>query len=199
MLEFLVTLAIIKNKMITDILKLNTRQYHDEIENKLKSNRLFDGTFTQEDYYKMLLVNHQFIKVYEDQILSLLHEEDIEFLKQLNFKKLELIEKDLAELHLEPYKSTVVNDLENRAQALGALYVIEGSMLGGMVISKQLKKYPELAESSFNYFGHYGHDLGPIWKAFVNYLNSNVTAQDQQLEVLNGAIKAYQTLIVIAH
>lgn len=185
--------------MITDILKKETKKFHDSIESKLESNRLFDGSFTQENYYKMLLVNHQFIKVYEPMIHQLLTAEDHQFLEKINFGKLALIEKDLMELGLNPLANQTVDALKNREEALGALYVIEGSMLGGMVIAKQLKKYPELAETSFNYFGYYGQDIGPIWKSFVAYLNDTITGDTQQKDVLNGAIKAYQTLISIAN
>ena len=183
---------------VTDLLKTNTAQYHDEIEAKLESKRLFDGTFTQDNYYKMLLVNHQFIKAYETEIHSLLNENDLNLLNEINFNKLELIEKDLVELNLKPNELSPINKLENRAEALGALYVIEGSMLGGMVIAKQLKKYPELETASFNYFGHYGSHIGPIWKAFVAYMNDNLLTEEEMQSALEGALKAYQYLIATA-
>ena len=183
---------------VTDILKTNTSQYHDEIEAKLESKRLFDGTFTQDNYYKMLLVNHQFIKAYETEIHSLLNENDLNLLNEINFNKLALIEKDLVELNLAPKELTPIENLENRAEALGALYVIEGSMLGGMVIAKQLKKYPELETASFNYFGHYGNHIGPIWKDFVAYMNENLMTEEDKKLALVGAVKAYQYLVAAA-
>ena len=78
--------------MVTDILKKETKQFHDEIEQKLESNKLFDGTFTQTNYYKMLLVNHQFIKAYENEIFSYLNDADKDLLNRINFNKLDLIE-----------------------------------------------------------------------------------------------------------
>lgn len=183
---------------VTDLLKINTAQYHDEIEQKLESNKLFDGTFTQANYYKMLVVNHQFIKAYESEIHSFLNDSDKELLNKINFNKLSLIEQDLEELNLTPNEIGTINHLNNRAEALGALYVIEGSMLGGMVIAKQLKKYPDLETANFNYFGHYGQDIGPIWKAFVSYLNEQLIDEQDQNDTLKGAIKAYQYLIASA-
>lgn len=182
----------------TDILKKETAQYHDEIEQKLESNKLFNGTFTQANYYKMLEVNYQFIAVLEPEIKSFLTEADLSFLDQINLNKLELLAKDLTELKLKKTLPQSNELLDNRAQALGALYVIEGSMLGGMVIAKQLKKYSELAETGFNYFGHYGQGIGSIWKSFVAYLNDNIKEEDQQEQVLIGAIRAYQFLIDLA-
>ena len=49
--------------MLSNYLKEKTATYHTEIESKLESNKLFDGTFSDENYYKMLQVNHQFLKV----------------------------------------------------------------------------------------------------------------------------------------
>lgn len=184
--------------MVTELLKTETRKYHDEIEQKLESNRLFDGSFTQENYYKMLLVNHQFIKAYEEEILSYLNEGDKDLLNKINFNKLSLIEKDLSELNLISNETGKINHLRNRAEALGALYVIEGSMLGGMVIAKQLKKYPELETAAFNYFGHYGQDIGPIWKSFVAYMNEELIDFADKQDTLHGAIKAYEYLIASA-
>ncbi|RLZ08730.1 biliverdin-producing heme oxygenase [Faecalibacter macacae] len=181
--------------MVTELLKTETRQYHDEIEQKLESNKLFDGTFTQDNYYKMLVVNHQFIKAYETEIHAFLNNSDKELLNRINFNKLSLIEKDILELKLSPKEIGTINHLKNRAEALGALYVIEGSMLGGMVIAKQLKKYPDLETANFNYFGHYGQDIGPIWKAFVNYLNEQIIDENEKQDTLQGAVKAYQYLI----
>ncbi|MBF0596245.1 biliverdin-producing heme oxygenase [Faecalibacter rhinopitheci] len=182
----------------TEILKTNTAQFHDAIEAKLESKRLFDGSFTQDNYYKMLLVNHQFIKAYESEIETFLNDNDKDLLNRINFDKLSLLEKDLEELKLTPYEMLPINHLNNRAEALGALYVIEGSMLGGMVIAKQLKKYPELENSNFNYFGHYGQDIGPIWKAFVAYLNEQIVTDEDKADILKGAIKAYEYLIMVA-
>lgn len=184
--------------LVTDILKKETAQYHDEIEQKLASNKLFEGTFNQDDYYKMLIVNHQFIQALEPEIKALLKIEDLELLNKINLNKLQLLEKDLVELNLKINEPIKVEVLKNRAEALGALYVIEGSMLGGMVIAKQLKKYPELEQAGFNYFGHYGQDIGPIWKSFVAYLNENIISEEDQNDTLNGAIKAYQFLINLA-
>lgn len=184
--------------MITELLKKETRQFHDEIEQKLASNKLFEGTFSQNDYYKMLVVNHQFIQVLEPQIKALLSASDLAFLERINLNKVALLENDLIELNLEIKPIKPIQLITNRAEALGALYVIEGSMLGGMVIAKQLKKYPELEQAGFNYFGHYGQDIGPIWKSFVAYLNDNMIEEVAQQEVLKGAKIAYTYLIELA-
>ena len=184
--------------LVSDLLKENTAKYHDEIEGKLAPKKLFDGTFTEQDYYKMLQVNHQFLKVYESDIRNLLSENDLHNFSQTNLDKLSLIEKDLNELNLSELNFSKTANLGERAEAIGALYVIEGSMLGGNVIAKTLKKYPDLADQKFNYFGHYGENLGQSWKTFVSYINQEFTTEEQQNKVLIGAKKAYEDLISFA-
>ena len=184
--------------MLSNYLKEKTATYHTEIESKLESNKLFDGTFSDENYYKMLQVNHLFLKVYEQNIVHYLSDKDIENLASTNFQKLPLIEKDLIELNLAQLNTNTSVTINNRAEAFGALYVIEGSMLGGNVIAKTLKKYPNLEHKNFNYFGHYGENLGVSWKAFVHYINEEFVTEDQQNQVLNGAKKAYEILISFA-
>ena len=184
--------------MLSNYLKEKTATYHTEIESKLESNKLFDGTFSDENYYKMLQVNHQFLKVYENPIKDFLTAKDLTILAQTNFDKTTLIEKDLEELNLNKLTFPTQVNLSNRAEAFGALYVIEGSMLGGNVIAKTLKKYPNLASENFNYFGHYGENLGKSWKSFLAYINDEFTTEEELNQVFEGAKKAYVDLISFA-
>lgn len=184
--------------MLSDYLKEKTANYHQEIEEKLESNKLFNSTFTDKNYYKMLQVNHVFLKSYEDSIKQFLTEKDLENLALTKLNKLSLIEKDIQELGIDELQVNKQYELANRAEAIGALYVIEGSMLGGNVIAKTLKKYPFLENKSFNYFGHYGENLGSIWKTFINYINQEFTTEQEQQQVFEGAKKAYEDLIRFA-
>ncbi|HJD86915.1 biliverdin-producing heme oxygenase [Empedobacter stercoris] len=184
--------------MLSDYLKKKTANYHAEIEQKLESHKLFNGTFTDKNYFKMLQVNHVFLKSYEDSIKHLLNDKDIENLALTKLNKLPLIEKDLQELGINELQVNKQFELKNRAEAIGALYVIEGSMLGGNVIAKTLKKYPFLEHKSFNYFGHYGENLGSIWKTFIAYIDQEFTTENEQQQVFEGAKKAYEDLISFA-
>lgn len=184
--------------MLSDYLKEKTANYHQEIEEKLESNKLFNNTFTDENYYKMLQVNHVFLKSYEDSIKQFLNEKDLENLALTKLNKLALIEKDIKELGIEELEVNKQFELTNRAEAIGALYVIEGSMLGGNVIAKTLKKYPFLENKSFNYFGHYGENLGSIWKTFIAYINQEFTTEQELEQVFEGAKKAYEDLLSFA-
>ncbi len=52
-------------------------------------------------------------------------------------------------------------------EALGCLYVLEGSTLGGQLILRHLQRHFEgVAAGGFVFFRAYGESVGPMWKAF---------------------------------
>lgn len=51
-------------------------------------------------------------------------------------------------------------------QALGRMYVLEGSTLGGAVIDRHLAGLPQLAGVRVRAFSPYGPDTGAMWHAF---------------------------------
>ena len=83
---------------------------------------------------------------------------------------------------------------ENEHEALGALYVIEGSTLGGNVIAKQLSKTEGFDGISFHFFGCYQENTGPMWKSFKEALDHGVDEEDYD-KVLAGARKLYAFLL----
>lgn len=63
--------------------------------------------------------------------------------------------------------------ITNEAQAWGALYVLEGSTLGGKGITRMLlKQCPELTLHHLSFFNGYGEATGPMWVRFQQALNS---------------------------
>jgi heme oxygenase len=57
--------------------------------------------------------------------------------------------------------------MADRAAAFGALYVVEGSTLGGTIIARQVERSLGFtAGAGCSYFRSYGAALGPMWKAF---------------------------------
>jgi heme oxygenase len=81
----------------------------------------------------------------------------------------------------------------NENEALGAMYVIEGSTLGGNVIAKQLSKTEGFDDVTFNFFGCYRENTGFMWKNF-KVLDNEVSEKNYD-EVLSGAKKLYAFLL----
>jgi heme oxygenase (biliverdin-IX-beta and delta-forming) len=57
--------------------------------------------------------------------------------------------------------------LPSSAAVLGSMYVIEGSTLGGAIISREVERRLGMnAETGCAYFRSYGRDIGVMWKSF---------------------------------
>ena len=78
------------------------------------------------------------------------------------------------------------------AYALGVAYVVEGSQLGGRFLAKRLQAaVPDLPQ---RYLRGYEEEVGPLWKAFLLYLDSEAGARDREAQALQGARDAFDSL-----
>ena len=75
-------------------------------------------------------------------------------------------------------------------QLLGALYVIEGSTLGGQVVSKHLRGLPGVTRTS--YFESYGADTGRNWQKFSALLGLRDISEHD--EIVASADRMFVTI-----
>lgn len=87
------------------------------------------------------------------------------------------------------FPSEYLPAIENAAQAIGALYVLEGSTLGGKMIAKMLRKNEALSltDDKLSFFTGYGEETGSKWKTFLDLLNQ----QEDGSDVLKGANETF--------
>lgn len=180
--------------MVSEYLKQNTAEYHNAAEKLFNSEKIFNKTFTLEDYKKIIHTNYLMLLHSEDKIFNSLHDKFGDKLQLEQRVKLPLIEKDLESLALENQKTSQRLEVNNEHEALGMMYVIEGSTLGGNVIAKQLSKTEGFDEVTFNFFGCYQENTGPMWKNFKEVLDTEVSEENYN-EVLSGAKKLYTFLL----
>jgi len=180
--------------MVSEYLKQNTAEFHDAAEKLFNSHKIFSKTFTLEDYKKIINTNYLMLLHSEDKIFTSLSDKFSEKLHLDKRIKLPLIEKDLSSLDLKNQKETQHLEFADEHEALGAMYVIEGSTLGGNVIAKQLSKTEGFDDVTFNFFGCYQENTGMMWKNFKEVLDSEVTPENYN-KVLSGAKKLYTFLL----
>ncbi|MFD2147727.1 biliverdin-producing heme oxygenase [Mucilaginibacter antarcticus] len=72
--------------------------------------------------------------------------------------------------------------IENCLQAFGALYVIEGSTLGGQIISKMIQNHlPIQNGAGLSFFNGYGDNMQQMWTSFKELLNkAAMTPADEE-------------------
>ena len=78
-----------------------------------------------------------------------------------------------------------------KVEALGVLYVIEGSTLGGKTILKSLRSQG-VSTDDLHFLDPYGKDTGTYWRAFLKVLERE-TSHDQSTmnACASGAVKAF--------
>lgn len=92
---------------------------------------------------------------------------------------------------LDTFSNIPAPQFKNKEEALGALYVLEGSTLGGQVISRMLSKNGAISHQSFNFFNSYGPLTGQRWKKFIEVINN----QKDVSSVVKGAASAFEVFI----
>jgi heme oxygenase len=84
--------------------------------------------------------------------------------------------------------------LSSVGEALGALYVMEGSTLGGSIIANMIRKrVPELPEDSLHFFTGYGPETAARWAAFKQQTDAFATTSAAKEAVILGANKTFET------
>ncbi|MDX5321914.1 MAG: biliverdin-producing heme oxygenase, partial [Bacteroidota bacterium] len=160
--------------MITERLKTETRPQHDAMERVGFSDKIMSGRLSLEEYKLLIRNNYIMNQIMERGVESVEGFTSIPGLNYESRKKGALLEKDLQVLGLNQAEIDQHNyafQFNSLHEALGAFYVMEGSTLGGSVISRQLAKTESLQSvPEFNFYGCYGDMVGPNWKAFQGVL-----------------------------
>ena len=75
--------------------------------------------------------------------------------------------------------------------ALGVLYVLEGSTLGGRIIARLISRKLGV-NSGLNFFLSYGNDVDKMWASFKLILQEPFSPE-QKAEVVAGALQTFRT------
>ncbi len=114
-----------------------------------------------------------------------------------SWKRLPLLEKDLAalglsqeDIHSLPHCSNVPL-VDNAAAALGFLYLLEGSRLGGKVIAHAVSKHLGLdAHCGCAYFSSNGQEAVSSWNRFKGLLATHA-APDTEEQIIAAALNGF--------
>ena len=113
--------------------------------------------------------------------------------------KLPLLEQDLQRLGIGrqrlstlPVCSAAAGLCASAADAAGALYVLEGSTLGGRIISRSLQACHWYPPQPLRYWDPYGNDTGRRWSETLAYLQSLAPAGSDA--IIRSAIATFDLL-----
>ncbi|UOQ69662.1 biliverdin-producing heme oxygenase [Hymenobacter volaticus] len=169
-------------------LRTETRPYHEALEQNRFNQNLTAGTPTQELTEWFLQKMYGFLVPYEQQLRR--HTWPPAWQVERRYRA-HLILEDLP--HTSPTAlplCTAMPSLHTWPELLGAMYVIEGSTLGGQVIARQLTK---AGISTRTYFSGYGDQTGLMWKSFCQLLGQAAMEVNQD-EIVLSARRTFQHL-----
>jgi len=102
-------------------------------------------------------------------------------------------------------RCTSLPNVGNRESALGCLYVLEGSTLGGQIIGRELaRRFGIDRFTGASFFLSHGSRVGEMWKEFSLLVRSHINKPDSQQLAVHAATETFSSLEawmrkVIAH
>jgi heme oxygenase len=178
--------------MLHERLKTETAASHKDTEKTLH----FEKTISsKESYLKLLKGFYGFYQPVEKELLKFKSEFEALGLHILPRLKESLLLQDMKTLGLtDPSKLEVcyaLPGIQTLASAMGVLYVLEGSTMGGQIISKKLKE-AHILETEKSFHNPYGKETMPMWMGFKAGLDK-INAQDED-EVVKAAKETFTRL-----
>jgi heme oxygenase len=173
--------------LILQLLRAETRPAHEALEQTPFNQALAAGTPSAEATAYFLAKMYGFLVPYEARLRQHPFGPEWEIERR---QRAHLILEDLglapAALPLCP----ALPPLDSWPQLLGAMYVLEGSTLGGQVIARQLA---QAGIPLRTYFTGAGDQTGPLWKSFSQLLDEAAT-NDNATELVQSATLTFEHL-----
>ncbi|WP_069658105.1 biliverdin-producing heme oxygenase [Arcticibacter eurypsychrophilus] len=169
--------------MLSEKIKISTKNSHQSLENKLIVP--MKSIHDRESLSQLLVLFYSFFGGLEININKHI---DYTFLPDYaDRRKTAALVNDLNQLETA-LPSLASNDdlpeINNHLQALGALYVIEGSTLGGKFISKMVRQQIDLPiVTGLSFFDGYGSNTDSMWQLFKQFMDQPLKANEEAMVI----------------
>jgi heme oxygenase (biliverdin-IX-beta and delta-forming) len=179
--------------LLLDFLRHATRAHHEAIERHLTTD---GGAWTRDRYGRMLRMFQAVIDPIEATLVD--HLGGL-FAAPPPMTRAARLAADLSALGLNPQAGSTMwpsraLTIASRAEAFGAGYVLQGSLLGGAVICRQIRSSDAMPHVPAMYLELYGARLGDAWKRLCGAINAfGDTADVHQRELaVTAAINTFE-------
>jgi heme oxygenase len=175
-------------------LKKATASRHQELDARVNLDFQAPQAVIRQTYLQLLQATYRFITALEPSIHAYLKEHALQPWS-LSCDRQPTLIQDLQELQAEIPNPEPGVTIVSLPQALGSLYVVEGSALGGRVIYKQLKQIPAIADQcSFHYHGVPAEQLSKRWRDIQRVLSTSLKEPDFALagDAANAAFSLFE-------
>ena len=181
-----------RNHILLVHLKEETKLFHSSVEKVLIAE--LKEIATKDAYGELLLKLHHFYESIESQLHNEISEMIVPDIKRR--KHVHHLKQDLLSIgrEISGVTTNFSSKITNLSYALGVLYVIEGSTLGGKIITNLLKRQLNLIDlSEISYFNSYGEATDEMWHNFKQYIATSEEFIDKN-EMILGAKDTFEAL-----
>ncbi len=180
-------------------LREETGFMHRKLEQTALSRSLLDPAIKTGQYFKYLLAMEKVIAFTEKSVYPKLSSviPDLSSRSKAGIlsRDLDWLGKFVPAPDLDAIYPAAPGDILNTGFALGFMYVIEGSTLGGLYILKQLPESLGIRENEGgSYFYGYGKETHKRWNDFLKTLSDYAEKTGDLNEMVNGAVFAFATI-----
>ncbi len=170
---------------------------HDEAEKLRPLHKIPEKRVTLKEYKEILERLYGFVSVTEDVIRTKIDEQCVS-LDYESRKRIGHMEKDL--LFLGSSQESIeqiprckdISHVGTLPDALGCLYLFEGSRLGGLVLSKSLReKFGFKDYRGYAYFGSNGSEVTSMWSSFKDFTETYVEKHGGGDKIILSAQKGF--------
>jgi heme oxygenase len=175
--------------MLSEKLKEETKQNHQILEKALVSQ--LKAIRSPQEYASLLKLFYGYFGGLETLINNVIDNNLLTDSDQR--RKTQAIANDILALGEAVPAKASGNDLpriNDHLEALGALYVIEGSTLGGKIISKMMLQQLG-TDKGMSFFAGYGDKTEQMWDTFKQALNSQAQNPEQEAVVIAAANQTF--------
>jgi heme oxygenase (biliverdin-IX-beta and delta-forming) len=177
-------------------LKSRTAHQHQATESGVN---VMSPTLTVDEYKDLLVKFYSFYKIYETKVSDKLQQISInlDYQNRLNTPRIvaDLKNLGMSENEIAAIKPTdELPQIDSAEKIFGSLYVIEGSNLGGQIISRHLKEkfgFDETNGAAF--FSGYGKETGKMWNEFREAITEFAENSDDE-EIIGAAIETFEKI-----
>ena len=179
-------------------LRSKTANSHQQLEESKYSKSILSPSVTLNSYQTYIAKMYGFVKACERDVFPFLNNivPDLALRNKASLIKSDLkatgIAVDLTE-ELPVHLFTV----SNVAQAMGIMYVLEGSTLGVKFLYKHINEVLKLDEKNgASYFWGYGQRTGLLWKTFIAAMADFAVNENCEDEIISSASQTFGTIAI---
>ena len=187
---------------LIELLKTACHQDHMQIREGEGAQKIMQHTLSEDEYIDGLLINYLFHFHLEKEIeqhLPAVWKKELDWEKR---KKIHYIQRDLKQFNKEHLLEELMKQnidfiqVNTPSEALGILYVMEGTAIGGAIIKRNLQKLDWVIEQQLDiyFYGCYNKELSYLWKQFCAFMMVTSACKEEVIAKAKEAFKFYQAL-----